>query len=1004
MGRGFCGKVYPLVLAGMWFFLPCGPPPAAASLGQEILVGPGTLEMPSILDGGSEENPLTSHLEVSRGWLVAPPDSHHLEDFLHLLATLRRAHHRVALSVRAGDGEGGAARPADPEHLEDWLAFLRRLAGQVGPEVVAIEPLVFSGPEADADRDAFMLKQAAVTLRAVRETIQVMVGLDDSREAIRWLDQLYENEVEPYVDRLAWHLPEGGNIPEPERVEAMQAVRLRLDPRATLWVFGLPADGQGDGSAPALYGRLAMAGVEGITFRASQAEKAWLEAFHGRITAAFVPTSSGKISFRDSHGVPLESISAWRFFNAKEALVEVILVPKDSAPDRFQVVLDTFDVSSPALFDPAKGTDRFLAGVVADPAANRATLAVSGVQGPVLLEYKRFVAARFSSEELEVGARRTPTVEEILARHQEARAASDALVKSVTADALIEFHYTVAGSGATFDVAYRSRYFWNRTDGAEFEQLEMLINGSRWNRKKFPQLPLIQPEKVVLPPLTITMGRQYVYRLKGRDRVGGRPAWRIDFTPTQKEAARYAGTAWIDQETYRLLKLSVVQTGLEAPVLSSEETDFFQEFPLPGGGRANLVGHVKGQQNWNTAGINLVVSRETRFENVRINAPEFDAERGEAHASDHQILSDTDQGLRYLVKDDQGHRVVQEHPDTRSRFALAGVFYNEALDFPIPFIGLNWFDYDFRKKGQQVNLFIAGAANFLTWADPDIGGTRLDTAVNLNLIGFATKDRFFVAGDEREGLEVKGRQQSFSASLGLPVGEFLKLRGIFGLAFNNYQLGEDTAPGFVVPEDTFTSSLGGEVQFNRRGFTATGEGGFFRRSNWKLWGDPNPASDAVGSRQIDFSRRFREYTRWSVSVDQDLFFKAFQKVRLGATWLDGADLDRFSSYQFSFFNERNRVRGFSGSGIRFDRGGLLKARYTFNLADQITFDAGLDYARVVDEATDTGYQSHAGFGVAGKFLGPWGLIVQVDYGVALHSDVPAVEGEQEFEILLLKIF
>jgi len=426
--------------------------------------------------------------------------------------------------------------------------------------------------------------------------------------------------------------------------------------------------------------------------------------------------------------------------------------------------------------------------------------------------------------------------------------------------------------------------------------------------------------------------------------------------------------------------------------------------PIPEGGVVHYVDRIDGQQTWNTAGLSLVVYSEVRFENIRINTPEFVSEREAAWATDDQILRETDQGLRYLVKTKDGERQIQEKPVSRSLLLLGGLFYNEAVDFPIPFAGVNYFDYDFRGRGQQMNVFLAGAANFFTFADPTAFGTRADASIDVGLILFASRDRYFVDGVEQAGVEVKNRPQGLSATLGHPLGEFVKVTGRYDLAYDSYGRGDDTSPAFVMPQDTFTHSVGGRFLFLRKGFTLTADGRFFRRTDWAPWGDPDPSSSAVGSRLVDYDPDDRDYTRWSVSASQDAFFKAFQKVRFAAAWLDGADMDRFSQYQFGFFSEGQRVRGFSGSGIRFDEGGLFHAGYTFNVADVVSFSAGLDYGRVRSSLTGEGFQNHGGFGLAGEFLGPWGLIMRLQYGLAVSSDVEAVEGEQEIQLLFLRIF
>lgn len=924
-----------------------------------------------------------------------------------LMPRLQGAGHRLIVTVDPME-KGTLAPPGYGESVvTDWAADLRQGVAQMASRVVAVAPGLGHGHgPRDARWDAFVLKQAAVAVRAARPDVQVVLPLRGGPGQDAWLKALYQQGVEPYVDVWALHLEPGDPVPGDEEFRLLDQARRRLDPGAPLWVLGLPVDQAGAASMAALVGRLATAGAGALTFRVDRDVAAATELEHLRaiLSPAATAMPAAKLLFQSLDGSPLEQIQAWSFFDADRSHVGVLVVPTAPAPSFVQMILPTFDVSSPTLVDLSTGARRDLGGGLPDRQRNRTLVTLTDLSGPVVVDYERFATPGFAREDVLVDRQRDPSVEEILARHQEVAVAAAARVESVLADARIDFHYTIAGSGASIDVAYDSRYMWDRETGAEFEYMTMYINGARWTRDKMPDLPLIQPEKVLTPPLKIAMGREYVYRLQGRDRVEGRPAWRIGFQPRDAQATRYSGTAWIDRESYRLLKQSVVQTGLRAPVLASEETSLFAAYPVPGGGDAYLPRRITGQQQWNVAGTNFLVNREVRFTNIRINEPGFAEQRREAYASPHQILRETDQGLRYLEPGQDGERVLMDKVRTRSLFLVGGGFYNEAVDFPIPFAGLDYFDYDFLGRGQQINLFLAGAANLLTWADPALGGSRVDLSADLSLVGFAGADRFFVMGDEREDAEIKSRSQSLSATLGVPLGHFLKFRGTYGLRYENFQAGEDMAADFIQPQDTLVPFAKLELQFNRRGFSATADVSGFHRVDWEVWGDPDPGSDLVGSRVGDFSADHQDFTRWSFSVSQDFFLKAFQKVRLSATWLDGSDLDRFSRYQFSFFGEKLRLRGFSGSGVRFDQGVLARVRYTFNLADVVTFDAGVDHGRVENFPGGEGYQNHTGIGFAGKFLGPWGLIVKLEYGYALRSDIKAVEGEQEVQLLFLKIF
>src|SRR5262249_41023429 len=146
----------------------------------------------------------------------------------------------------------------------------------------------------------------------------------------------------------------------------------------------------------------------------------------------------------------------------------------------------------------------------------------------------------------------------------------------------------------------------------EWEQRRYYVNGNVVRWKKIPELPLVQPEKVLVLPLDLTFDKTYDYRLAGEDAVAGRAAYVLAFEPAARGESRslYSGRVWIDKETFVRLKTSVVQSGLEPPVISNEETDTYGTMAGPDGAPYVLIVAVDGQQLWSFAGRNFVVHRE----------------------------------------------------------------------------------------------------------------------------------------------------------------------------------------------------------------------------------------------------------------------------------------------------------------------------------------------------------------------------------------------------------
>ena len=96
---------------------------------------------------------------------------------------------------------------------------------------------------------------------------------------------------------------------------------------------------------------------------------------------------------------------------------------------------------------------------------------------------------------------------------------------------MITFHFTIAGASRTVDVGMGGSYYFDTKGGAEWELRDYYLNGNKSHWKEFPELPLIQPEKVLTLPLDITFDRSYTYEYDGEDVVDGRTCHVLRFEP-----------------------------------------------------------------------------------------------------------------------------------------------------------------------------------------------------------------------------------------------------------------------------------------------------------------------------------------------------------------------------------------------------------------------------------------------------------------------------------------
>ena len=163
----------------------------------------------------------------------------------------------------------------------------------------------------------------------------------------------------------------------------------------------------------------------------------------------------------------------------------------------------------------------------------------------------------------------------------------------------------------------------------------------------------------------------------------------------------------------------------------------------------------------------------------------------------------------------------------------------------------------------------------------------------------------------------------------------------------------------------------------------------------------DPASMTYGPTTPDPVRD--RFSLFGLNAGKDWLLPKFQQLGVEVNLMDGTDLDRFSRWQFSLLGD-TRLSGFAGSGVRFDQGSIGRVRYSFNLLEVIRFDAVIESAFVREDPSMLGTQNHGGIGIAANFVAPWKLAFQVSYGHALWSDIPELEGQNEFLVVALRLF
>jgi hypothetical protein len=859
--------------------------------------------------------------------------------------------------------------------LESELAELVRLARAAGDDVVIQAVWQPETGTATVKDTAYLIKRAAVAVTGAASGAQFTAGpLPTDPEE---LEALYADEVAAYLDVLV--LPPGG-----EATSAILALAA-LDPGKPVAIDALPWPSSG--SPLAAIAEAAAAGAAVAFIDASEVP----EIDVASIKVAAREMIGGLV--HDPYSDPTGAAGAWAF--VREDLGLRVVATKKVDERRLRLVFADDLLRSPEMIDLVTGEARSVTGVRRDGGF---VVVVEDAPEVVLLRLDRATAEEVDGfdEEIEIGGGRQMPVEEILRRLQAFEDDQDRRLRHYQAQRTMSLRFQ--GQQGSVDVSYGGEFFFRNGD-FDWVWSEFLIAGVKWRSRKMPKIPLIQPEKVASLPTDIKFSKYYEFRLRGTDTVDGRDCWVVDFKPIDAAPGKslFQGTVWVDREIYTHVRTRAIQVGLEGEVLSNEEIYHFSPVdengqPAPWSNESFILPlRISGQQVFSILNATLPVEVDNRFTEIRINADDFDANREAALASDATMVRDTDEGLRYLAKEKSGERVVETEFDSSRLFLVGGVFWDESVDYPIPAIGVNYLDFDFKNTGAQINAFFAGAFLSANIADPDFLGSRWNAGANLNGLFFKGRDELYRDGSVVPEEDVKRRTGNLGFSLGRPLGKFFSLEMDYRARYTAYYRADETAEDFVLPQDTVTHVVKASFDYNRAGYRVTVAGDANHRADWQFWGLP-------GNDEYDPDQQ--DYYRWQLNLAKTWWFDRFHKIGLVLEYLDSKDTDRFSGYDFGLFGD-STVGGYPSGLVRAEQVKGAHLNGGINVFEIIRVTAGLDAVWANNRATGLDNELLAGLSAGGTVTLPWQLIMNFDVGYALAG--PG-KGGFAARVFFLKLF
>jgi hypothetical protein len=854
------------------------------------------------------------------------------------------------------------------------------------PPTAAIALRFTSIPE--ASRLSYAVKKLSSAAKSVDPATLVGLDLPAGSPAV-------EEELTPYLDALIGDTPAASGDDFPTRWLFFPRGQPPGGPGSTIAsdaIRGLMAPPP-PGSVIGLVGILAPA-PEGPAEIRPIGDTDWqaVERLAGYLAADVSPDPTRTTAYVSTQnpaaatGWERSPHSLARFFDAKR-FTPILLAPSIASP-RLEIELGTaYTKASVQNLDSGARRDFDLRGakvLTLDP--SKGALAV------VLQPAAR--AGRETRAAVEVGAARGLTADEIVARERAWDEGQREKTKSFIADMNTSLRFRIAEVNETFDLTILGPFFFRRGEPADWAWHEFYLNGVKWKGKTLPKLPILQPEKVTTLPLDIRLTEDYLYTAHGETTIVGRRAYHILFTPriTAGDRPVYRGSVWIDKETFALLRRDSVQLNLKGETLSNVQTEIYR--PVPGRPDVVLPLEIRGEQVFSTAGRTTAIERDVALQNVRINPPDFEERRAAEYASPSQMIRDTETGMRYLVPDPArpSERIVEEKISKKSTFGLLGAFYDNSLDYPIPLLGLQHFNFDLWGKGKQLSVFFGGALLTANYTDPSLAGSRFDLGTDLFAVAFPFGDTSYRAGKEVTDEKVKHLPAFFQTNIGHPFGPYLKGSVSLFAKWDDYQRDKLTGAAFVVPQDTLTEGAEVKLVGNISGFSATLAGSYFTRNHWSFWGIPGTS---------EYNPRQREYWKYSASIAKDQYFSGFRKLHLSVAYFGGTDLDRFSKYEFGTFSG-NPMRGYSSGSVRTEKAWLANVSYGLNIENIIRFEGFYDQALATDRVAGYRNTYFSGGGLLASLNGPWSnSLLRAEIGVPIVS-----HGVHGFvvNVLVLKLF
>ncbi|MDI9621517.1 MAG: hypothetical protein QM379_06505, partial [Acidobacteriota bacterium] len=569
-------------------------------------------------------------------------------------------------------------------------------------------------------------------------------------------------------------------------------------------------------------------------------------------------------------------------------------------------------------------------------------------------------------EQVRVTGESIPSAAEVLARHQRQAARQARLLPRWTAEQTLLLRVEVPELSRSFAVVLAGPGYWESGTGRDWEITRSWVDGVAWRPDRLPELPLLEPRRPPVPPLALRLEPSYRYELRRISQRQGRACWELGWAGVAGDERRQ-GTACIDAVTWGLVSVEEVASGLPGEVRATRSLTAYEPFSL-GPDTAWLPTRVEVDDTVAAFGGTALVRRELTLTDVRLNPEGFGSTRAEAYARPHRMLRDGESGVVPLVPDGHGGRKPGSDTRPAQRFLLAGAAWDPGLETPVPFGGLQVLDFDFRHRGEQLRLMLAGVVNDGAWSFRS-GRSELTLRGFVQLIPFVST--VSQRGDEQRGETIESTRQRLGFGLGTTLGR-VRLTMEAGADRWDFRRADDTAREFVLPCDTWewVGRLESAVPVGPATLTVSAERGW--RQRWNAWG-------LAGAEKPE-----DVWTRGRATMLYERALNPLARMRVEGEYWVGWHVDRFSAPSPGRFGGV-RLRGVATGTVQAQRLGVVRASLAVPLTTTLRAEVGVDAGWAREDRSGYRHRPLSGVGVSATFPGPWETLVQGSVGVPLAT-------------------